>query len=83
MKRYTIDPAEIRVRQGDVVELEVSAADVQHGFEIPELKISEPVNPGKPAHIRFTAEKKGEFNVECGIVCGPHHDDMHAKIVVE
>jgi heme/copper-type cytochrome/quinol oxidase subunit 2 len=83
MRKYSIDPPEIRVKQGDLVRLQVSTADVQHGFSVPALKIGEPVNPGKPADIIFRAEKKGVFNVDCGILCGPHHDDMHARILVE
>src|ERR1700737_107746 len=61
MKKYSITPAELRVKTGDVVHLEVSTSDVQHGFDIPDLNISEPVNPGRPAHITFTAAKKGEL----------------------
>ena len=83
MKRYSIDPLEIRVKQGDLVRLEVATADVQHGFYVPDLKISEPVNPRRPATITFVAEKKGRFPVTCGTICGPHHDDMKSIIVVE
>ena len=83
MKKYSFDPAEIRVKAGSPVELEVSTADVQHGFDIPDLGIKEPVQPGHPATIKFTAPAKGEYKIVCGIICGPHHDDMQAKLVVE
>jgi heme/copper-type cytochrome/quinol oxidase subunit 2 len=83
MKKYSILPAEIRAKQGDIVELRVVAADVQHSFDVPELGIKEPVQPGKPAVFSFRADKKGKFAVECGILCGPHHDDMRAVVVVE
>jgi cytochrome c oxidase subunit 2 len=83
MKRYSIHPAEIRVKQGDVVELAVSTADVQHGFDVPSLRIKESVQPGKPAVFSFKAEKKGRFAVECGVLCGPRHDDMRGVIIVE
>ena|ERR1700694_4960591 len=83
MKKYTIEPAVIKVKSGSNVELEVTTADVQHGFDVPQLGIKEPVQPGRPAHIKFKAPAKGEYEVICGIICGPHHDDMGAKLVVE
>lgn len=83
MKKYTIAPAQIRVKQGESVTLQVAAADVEHGFDVPDLKISEPVKPGKSATIRLDTRKKGTFNVECGIICGARHDEMKAQIIVE
>jgi len=83
MKRYSIEPSVIHVKAGQTTELEVSAADVQHGFDVPQLGIKEPVRPGKPAVITLKSPAKGEYNVVCGIICGPHHDDMNAKLVVE
>ena len=83
MKKYSIDPNPIRLRQGQPTTLEVSTADVQHGFSVPALKIDEPIQPGKPASIKVTPRDKGEFKVECDIVCGPMHDDMQGKLVVE
>jgi cytochrome c oxidase subunit II len=83
MKKYEIQPAIIKVKSGDTVELEVSTLDVQHGLDIPQLNIKVPVPPGKPALITFKAPEKGEYQIRCGIICGPHHDDMQAKLVVE
>ena len=83
MKKYTIEPAVIKVKSGSNVDLEVVTADVQHGFDVPQLGIKEPVQPGRPAHIKFKAPAKGEYQVLCGVICGPHHDDMEGKLVVE
>jgi cytochrome c oxidase subunit 2 len=83
MKKYSFDPPVIRVKQGDVVELEVSTSDVQHGFSIPELDIREPVPRGHTATVRFKAEQKGEFKIKCSILCGPGHDDMQGTLIVE
>lgn len=83
MKKYAIEPAEIRVKQGQTVELTVSTLDVQHGFYVPDLGIKEPIQKGKPAVITFEAKKAGRYPVQCNIICGPGHDDMHAEIVVE
>ena len=83
MKKYSFTPSVLRVKSGEVVELDVSTADVQHGFEIAQLGIKESVQPSRPAVIRFTAPAKGEYAIDCSIICGPHHDDMAAKLVVE
>ena len=83
MKKYSIEPAVIHVKAGQTTELEVSTADVQHGFDVPQLGIKEPIRPGSSAVITLKSPPKGEYNVVCGIICGPHHDDMHAKLVVE
>lgn len=83
MKKYQIQPELIRVKSGDNVELEVSTMDVQHGLDIPDLGIHAPVDPGKPTIITFKARGKGEYPVKCGIICGAHHDDMQAKLIVE
>ena len=83
MKKYTIEPAVIHVKAGRTTELEVSSADVQHGFDVPALSIKEPVRSGQPAIITLKSPPKGEYKVVCGIICGPHHDDMVAKLVVE
>jgi heme/copper-type cytochrome/quinol oxidase subunit 2 len=83
MKKYTIEPAIIRVKANQVTELEVSTADVQHGFDVPALGIKEPVRSGQSAIVTLKNPPKGEYKVACGIICGPHHDDMVAKLVVE
>ncbi len=38
MKKYSIEPAVIHVKAGQITELEVSTADVQHGFDVPGLE---------------------------------------------
>ncbi len=83
MRKYNIEPAVIRVKSGQSVELAVTTADVQHGFDVPALGIKEPVQPGRTTRILFTAPAKGEYKVACGVICGPHHDDMSGKLVVE
>jgi len=41
------------------------------------------VRSGQTAIITLKSPPKGEYKVVCGIICGPHHDDMVAKLVVE
>ena len=83
MRKFAIEPDVIRVKQGEDVVLSVSTEDVQHGFEVEDMGINEPVQPGKPVEIHLDTSKKGEFRVACSIICGPGHNDMTGKIVVE
>ncbi|HEX2327559.1 MAG TPA: cupredoxin domain-containing protein [Candidatus Angelobacter sp.] len=84
MKKYSFEPSEIHVKAGQPVALDVSTTDVQHGIDIPDLGVKQSVQPGRPALVTFTApEKKGEYKIQCGVICGPHHDDMAAKLIVE
>ena len=83
MKKYEIQPAEIHIKIGEVIEFHVSTTDVQHGFDVPDLGIKEPVQPDRPAVFTFTADRKGQFEVKCGILCGAGHDRMRAKLIVE
>jgi cytochrome c oxidase subunit II len=83
MKKYSIDPPVIRIRSGETVELLISTADVQHGFDIPKLSIKQPIQPGQTVSVILHAPAKGEYEVVCGVICGPHHDDMGGKLIVE
>jgi cytochrome c oxidase subunit 2 len=83
MKKYTIEPSVIHVKASQTTELEISTADVQHGFDVPGLGVKEPVRSGQPAIVTLKNPPKGEYKVVCGIICGPHHDDMVAKLIVE
>ena len=83
MKKYSIEPAVIHVKAEERVQMDVSTADVQHGVLIPKLGINEPVQPGKPVTVSFVVPNKGEYEIKCGVICGPHHDDMLAKLIAE
>src|SRR5690349_3168780 len=81
--KYAFEPVEIHVKKGQEVTLEISTTDVQHSFSVKGLGIDEPLQLGKPAVVSFRSDKAGEYPVECSIICGPGHDRMKAKIIVE
>jgi cytochrome c oxidase subunit II len=83
MKKWAIVPGRIAVPQGAHVELVVSTADVEHGFNVAGLGINEPVQPGKPASVRFLAQTPGVYPMRCSIACGRGHDQMTGAIVIE
>ena len=83
MRKFAIEPHVIRVKRGQNVVLDVTSKDVLHGFQVEELGINEPIQPGKGAVIPLDTSKKGASKVSCSIVCGAGHDDMSAIITVE
>lgn len=82
-KKWNIEPGEIKVKVNEPVELLVTTLDVAHGFEVPELRIDEPVNPGPEVKIRLQVGKAGRYTVRCSILCGMGHEDMLGTIVAE
>ncbi|MGA7521694.1 MAG: cupredoxin domain-containing protein [Acidobacteriaceae bacterium] len=82
MKKWVIVPNRIVVRQGARVELVVSSGDIEHGIAVPGLGINEPVQPRKPAVVRFLAQTPGTYPMHCSILCGRGHDKMTGVIVI-
>ena len=81
-KRYSFEPAEVTVRKGQPVTLELTSPDVTHGLEIKELGIKTEVKKGKPAELSFTPETVGTFTGKCSHFCGTGHGSMNLKIHV-
>jgi len=81
-KRYSFEPAEITVKKGEAVELEVTSADVPHGLRIRELKIDLRVSKGKNADAVFTPQTTGTFVGHCSVFCGSGHGQMTFTIHV-
>lgn len=82
-KQWSFDPDPIRVNYGDVVRLEITSADVSHGFALADFNINETIEPGQTTIIEFIADKKGTFGFSCSIPCGRDHGQMRGQLIVE
>lgn len=82
-KKWSFNPNPIRVKQGDVVRLEITSLDVTHGFALPDFNIDEVIEPGKKVVVDFLADKKGKFSFFCSVPCGLGHSRMRGQLVVE
>ena len=85
--QFTFDPEVVVVNQGEKIRLIISAEDVPHGFEIeglelPNFDINDPIKPGEPVTIEFTAKEKGVWEIICSIYCGFGHSGMSGLFVV-
>lgn len=82
-RKWEFDPSEIRVKQGEHVELYVTSEDVEHGISIPAFDVNERLPPGKTVDISFVADKRGTFPMACSVYCGAGHSSMKGQIIVE
>jgi nitrosocyanin len=60
-------PGTIIVKKGDEVELTLinNVPSGDHGFFIPEYKVTKVVSKGKKEVVNFTADKDGLFTMKC------------------
>ena len=82
-KKYAFVPAEIKVKQNDIVKLTLTSKDVAHGLAIKEYGINLSVKKGEVKKIEFLADKKGTFTFRCSVFCGLGHSKMQGKLIVE
>jgi cytochrome c oxidase subunit 2 len=81
-RKFEYSPAEVHIRRGEHVVLELTSLDRKHGFKLPELGIRADVAPGGTARVEVTAEKAGRFPFACDVFCGDGHEDMTGTLVV-
>jgi len=82
-RKYMFDPDVITVKQGDEVQLIVTAADRDHGIAIPAFGVKQYLKKGVPTTVSFTAGKAGTFPFHCSVFCGLGHRHMKGKLIVK
>src|ERR1700741_2659029 len=65
-RRFSFDPAEITVKQGQTVTLHLISDDVPHSLLIKDLGVNQEVSKGHPADVTFTPNNVGDFKGKCG-----------------
>ena len=81
-RKFLFTPAEIALKKGEPVTLELVTEDVFMGFNVPDLKVRSDIVPGKVMRLRFTPDKAGTFPFLCDVFCGDGHETMSGKITV-
>jgi cytochrome c oxidase subunit 2 len=84
-ERFSFVPSQIKLKEGEVVELRIRSLDTNHGFYIREagVNVIVPKRGKGDARILFRARKKGVFPFECSKPCGAGHTIMRGRIEVE
>lgn len=82
-KQFSFNPNPIIVNEGEKVKLILTTEDVEHGFSIIGYGINEKIKPSETTIVEFTADKVGEFDIICSVVCGSGHSGMRGKLIVK
>jgi cytochrome c oxidase subunit 2 len=81
-KKFEYSPAQITVKKGTPVSLELTSEDRKHGFNLPDFRVRADVKPGSVTRVSFTPDKTGTFTFACDVFCGSGHEDMSGTLVV-
>jgi heme/copper-type cytochrome/quinol oxidase subunit 2 len=81
-RSFAFEPGTVRVNRGDTVVIRLESSDVIHGLFVDGYEVSTVAEPGRPAELRFTADKPGAFRMRCSVSCGNMHPFMIGKLVV-
>lgn len=82
-RKYRFEPSPIRVRQGEPVQLRITAVDHDHGFQIKPLNINVLLKKGQPTLVKIPTDRPGTYTIHCSHFCGLGHHGMKATLVVE
>lgn len=76
-----LEPGEIRVAQGSVVTLNLTADGEDHHFGLTAFGVSPWVPAGETVQVRFQASLTGTFAIRC-LILEPGHFDEQGMLVV-
>ena len=81
-RKFAFTPAEVTLKKGEPVTIELSTEDVFMGFNVPDLKVRSDIIPGKVMRVPLTPDRAGTFPFLCDVFCGDGHETMSGKITV-
>jgi cytochrome c oxidase subunit 2 len=81
-KRFVFVPAEITVKKGQPVQLELISDDVAHSLRIDSLNVNVKMPVGEKVETTITPEQTGDFKGRCGVYCGKGHGEMFFTVHV-
>ena len=84
-ERFSFTPAQIKVKEGTLLEINLTSEDTFHGFRMPSANINQtiPARGRGSVKVVFDAKKKGNYPFECSRPCGAGHTMMRGLIIVE
>lgn len=81
-KRFSFDPGDLTLKEGEPVVLVLKSVDVAHGLRFRELGVDVKVSKGATSEVQFTPEKTGDFVGHCSVFCGGGHGSMKLTLHV-
>ena len=78
-----LSPSSIDVKVNQPVTLKLVADSGIHGIQSPDLGIPPtPISPGKLQTVTFRPKKAGTYTLQCMVMAGANHADMHLTVNV-
>lgn len=77
---YAFDQKEYRIKQGETVKIVFENDEGNHGVMIPGLDLQ--LSKKNPSQV-ITADKPGEYEIVCSVMCGSGHSGMTSKLIIE
>ena len=75
-KRFAYEPADITLKKGEPVVIELTSLDVAHGVKFKELNLSAVIKKDGKSELAFTPTEVGDFVGHCSVFCGAGHGTM-------
>jgi heme/copper-type cytochrome/quinol oxidase subunit 2 len=80
---FAFQPAELRVRQDDLVKIVFHAADMPHSFTIDSYRIAKRASAGQTVVFEFRADQSGRFPFYCSLKIDDKCAQMKGELVVQ
>ena len=81
-RRFVYEPAEIALKAGEPVVVEIRSVDFVHGMNIPDLGMRLDLVPGRVTRLELQPKAPGVIDFVCDNFCGDGHEEMHGRFVV-
>jgi cytochrome c oxidase subunit 2 len=81
-RRFVYEPAEVTLKVGERVVVEINSLDFVHGMNIPDLGKRLDLVPGRITKLELQPTKAGVIDFVCDNFCGDGHEEMHGRFVV-
>lgn len=81
-RRFVYEPAEIALKVGEAVVVEIKSLDFVHGMNLPDLGKRLDLVPGRITRLELQPAKAGVIDFVCDNFCGDGHEEMHGRFVV-
>ncbi|MFH1425924.1 MAG: cupredoxin domain-containing protein [Candidatus Kerfeldbacteria bacterium] len=82
-RQFEFEPSELRVKEGDLVQITLTSEDVTHGLSLPEFDVYLQVSKGEEETVEFIADEPGAYVFFCNVFCGIGHSEMKGQLIVE
>jgi heme/copper-type cytochrome/quinol oxidase subunit 2 len=81
-RKYAFAPSRIEVRQGDIVQVNLTSEDIAHSFTVDEYRIAKRVAAGQSVSFEFRADQPGTFRIYCNLMQDEGCRNMHGELAV-